>query len=369
EPGFQRPLGFWRDGEFEGKGSALPLSPTVPDGWLEPLGLITGPAAQAAVQAGEALPFQGGPAAFLMVRPIGPEAPPPCRIAELPDSWRDKLLPLTRPPPAFLGLGATRPLVMGIVNLTPDSFSGDGLADDPAEAIARGEAMREAGADLLDLGAESTRPGAEPVPPEEERRRLLPVLRALAPGGPVTVDTRNAATMAAALEAGAAAVNDISALRHDPGAATVLARLRAPVVLMHMLGTDPRTMQREPRYADVALEVACFLRDRVATAERLGIPRSRIAVDPGIGFGKTMAHNLELLRRLPLLAGLGCPILVGASRKGFIGRLSGEAEAGQRLGGSVAAALFAAAQGATILRVHDVAETAQALRVWRACAA
>ncbi|WP_309139719.1 dihydropteroate synthase [Siccirubricoccus sp. G192] len=196
----------------------------------------------------------------------------------------------------------------------------------------------------------------------------MPVVRELARAAPVSVDTRNAATMEAALEAGAEIVNDISALRHDGTALGVIARHRAPVVLMHMLGTDPRTMQRDPQYRDVALEVARFLRDRVETAERLGIPRSRITIDPGIGFGKTLTHNLALLDRLPLLAGLGCRILVGASRKGFLGRISGEPAAEQRVPASIAAALAATARGAAILRVHDVAETVQALRVWGACA-
>ncbi len=256
---------------------------------------------------------------------------------------------------------------MGILNVTPDSFSGDGSGA-PA-AIARGHAMLAAGADILDIGGESTRPGADPIPAGTEIARILPVVRALARVAPVSVDTRNAATMEAALEAGARIVNDVSALRHDPAALAVVARHQAPVVLMHMLGTDPRTMQQDPRYADVTLDVARFLRDRIAVAEAAGIPCARIAVDPGIGFGKTVAHNLALLERLPLLAGLGCRILVGASRKGFLGRLSGVAAADRRLPASLAAALAAASRGAGILRVHDVAETVQALRVATACAA
>lgn len=286
----------------------------------------------------------------------------------MPAAWRDLLPPLTLAPPPFAGLaprlGPGGPLVMGILNVTPDSFSGDGAP--PAAILARAEAMLEAGADILDIGGESTRPGAAPVPPEEECRRILPVIRALAGRAVLSVDTRNAATMQAALAAGARIVNDVSALRHDPAALRVVAEAGAPVVLMHMLGDDPRLMQQDPRYGDVALEVAGFLADRVAAAEAAGIPRARIALDPGIGFGKTPAHNLALLERLPLLVGLGCPVLVGASRKGFLGRLSGVAEAGRRLPGSLAAALFAATRGAAILRVHDVAETVQALRVWRA---
>ncbi len=340
--------------------------------WIEPLGLVSGPAASHAVRNGFGLPLQGGPAAFLLARLIEDGADRGVvRVEDIPGSWHDLLEPLTRRPPPFAGIGEdafARPLVMGIVNVTPDSFSGDGLAMDVAAAIAQGHAMLAAGADILDIGGESTRPGAEPVPVEEEIRRVLPVVRELAKAAPVSIDTRNAATMEAALEAGAEIVNDISALRHDGAALSLVARQQAPVVLMHMLGTDPRTMQQDPRYADVALEVARFLRDRVETAERLGIPRSRIAVDPGIGFGKTVAHNLELLDRLPLLAGLGCRILLGASRKSFLGRIAGEKLAGRRVAPSIAAALAGAARGATILRVHDVAETVQALRVWEACA-
>jgi dihydropteroate synthase len=341
----------------------------VAERWIEPLGLVTGPAAFHAVRSGAGLPLQGGPAAFLLARLIEDGADRGVvPVTGIPEGWAGLLEPIIRRPQPWAGLHTDRPLVMGILNVTPDSFSGDGLAADPDAAIARGRALLAAGADILDIGAESTRPGAEPVPAEEEIRRLLPVLRALAPVAPVSVDTRNGATMAAVLEAGARIVNDVTALRHDGEALRVLARHRAPVVLMHMLGTDPRAMQRDPRYGDVALEVARFLRDRVETAERLGIPRSAIAVDPGIGFGKTAEHNLALLDRLPLLAGLGCRILVGASRKGFLGRIAGEPEAGRRLAPSLAAALAAAARGASILRVHDVAETVQALRVWEACA-
>ncbi len=340
--------------------------------WLEPLGLVTGPAAFHAVRSGAGLPLLGGPAAFLLVRRIaagqdqgvGP-------VAGLGSEWDTALDRLTRPLPPFAGLGRTEgvPLVMGIVNTTPDSFSGDGLGRNAAAAIAHGHALLAAGADMLDVGGESTRPGALPVTPEEEQRRILPVVRELAKATTVSVDTRNASTMAAVLEAGAEVVNDISALRHDGNALRVVQQAQAPLVLMHMLGMDPRSMQQNPHYADVALDVARFLRDRVETLERLGIPRGRIAVDPGIGFGKTVAHNLALLERLPLLAGLGCTILVGVSRKGFIGRLTDTPEPGQRVAGSVAAALAATLRGAGILRVHDVAETVQALKVWAACEA
>lgn len=335
--------------------------------WVEPLDLLTGPAAFHMLESGAGLPFQGGPAAFSLARLIeGRENRGVVPVARIPAAWSPVLARVTEAPPAFAGLPTGRPLVMGIVNVTPDSFSGDGLAATAEGAVARGYAMLEAGADLLDIGGESTRPGAEPVPPDEEIRRVLPVVRALAAAAPVSIDTRNAATARAALDAGARIVNDISAFRHDPAVASVAAERGAPVVLMHMLGLDSREMQRDPRYADVALDVAEFLRERVEAAERAGVPRGRIAVDPGIGFGKTVEHNLALIERLPLLAGLGCRVLLGASRKGFLGRVSGEAEAGRRAAASVAAALFGASRGAAILRVHDVAETAQALRVWNA---
>jgi dihydropteroate synthase len=342
--------------------------------WVEPLGLLQGRAAALAIAADVALPLGGGAAAFTMVRIIAPDAPAaPMALADVPPSWQDQVLALTRPVPGFAGLPTPaeigRPLVMGIVNVTPDSFSDGGRHFDPRTAIAAGHAMLEAGADILDIGGESTRPGAEPVTPEEELGRILPVVRELAKAATVSVDTRNAATMRAALDAGAEIVNDVTALRHDPEAARVVAEAECGLVLMHMKGTDPRTMQQEIRYEDVALEVADFLAERLAFAEVAGIKRSRIALDPGIGFGKRMPQNLELIERLPLLAGLGCPVLFGASRKRFIGELSGVERAEDRVAGSVAAAIAAAQRGASILRVHDVAETVQALAVLAACQA
>ncbi len=351
----------------------------MPDRWIEPLGLLTGPAATSAIEAGLALPLQGGPIAFTLARLIARGARPLLLpVAAIPPGWRGLLPPLIEASAPFAGLvprlGPGAPLVMGVVNVTPDSVSGDGLLAAGLEgealveaALAQGQAMRAAGADILDIGGESTRPGAAPVTPEEECRRILPVIRALAPCAPLSVDTRHALTMREALAAGALIVNDISALRHDPAAAQVVAEAGAPLILMHMLGDDPRSMQDDPRYADVTLDVGDFLATRLAAAEAAGIPRARIALDPGLGFGKTLEHNLALLHRLPLLAGLGCPLLIGASRKRSIGRLSGAVEGGKaRMPGSVAAALFAASRGAAILRVHDVVETAQALRVWQA---
>lgn len=257
-----------------------------------------------------------------------------------------------------------RPLVMGIVNLTDDSFSGDGLRGDPARAIAQARAQAAAGADIIDLGAESTRPGARPIAPEQEIARLLPVLEGLRGlGVPVSVDTRHAATMRAAARAGAALINDVMALEGE-GSLAAAAESGLPMVLMHMQG-EPGSMQSAPRYGDVVAEVRQYLAGRIAACAAAGIPRGKIILDPGIGFGKTHAHNVALLRSLPALAELGCPILIGVSRKSLIGHLSAEADPARRLAGSLAAALYAARQGARILRVHDVAETVQAMRVWR----
>ncbi len=337
--------------------------------WVEPVGLLQGPAAFQALRDGHALPLAGGPSAFTLVRLIEEGRDLGIHpLAVLPEGWEEALAPLTRRPLPFAGLPMDRPLVMGILNVTPDSFSNGGLHLDPGAAIAAGHAMLEAGADILDIGGESTRPGADPVTPEEEIARIRPVVRELAKAAVVSIDTRHAATMQAALEEGAEIVNDVTALRQDARSVRVVQEARAPVVLMHMPVLDPRRMQAATGYEDVVLDVARFLRQRVETAEALGIPRGRIALDPGIGFGKTVEQNLMLLNRLPLLASIGCRILVGASRKRFVGEVTGVERPADRLAGSVAVALAAAAAGASILRVHDVAETVQALRMWRACA-
>jgi dihydropteroate synthase len=251
---------------------------------------------------------------------------------------------------------------MGVVNVTPDSFSDGGLYLDPERAIAHGEELAEAGAGILDVGGESTRPGADAVPADEELRRVEPVIAGLAGGGAaVSVDTSKAAVAAAALDAGAEIVNDVTALRGDPEMAALCAERGATVVLMHMLGT-PRTMQDEPRYVDVVDDVKAFLAERIAVATAAGIDEEGIWLDPGIGFGKTAAHNLELLRRLAELGELGRPLVVGTSRKSFIGRVDGS-EAGERLGGTIASSVLAAAEGAEVLRVHDVVEVGQAIVV------
>jgi dihydropteroate synthase len=270
---------------------------------------------------------------------------------------------------AWAGLSLDRPRVMGVLNVTPDSFSDGGVHLDPEAAVRAGLAMARAGADIVDVGGESTRPGAQPTSPAEEQARVLPVIRALVAAGVlVSVDTRHATTMRAALDAGAAIVNDVTALSHDPAAAALVAARGCPVVLMHMRG-DPATMNARAVYTDVAREVVEELASRIEAAERAGIARDAIAIDPGIGFAKLAPHSVELLRRLPELAVLRCPILVGVSRKSFIGRLGGDADPQLRLPGSLAASLFAVSRGAAILRVHDVAETIQALRVWQALSA
>lgn len=258
-----------------------------------------------------------------------------------------------------------QPQVMGILNVTPDSFSDGGQLADAGSAVEAGVQMASEGAAILDVGGESTRPGAQTVWAQDEIERVRPVVERLAAGGSaVSIDTRKSEVMTAALQAGARLVNDVSALTFDPRAAEVVAASGAPVILMHHLGS-PETMQEDPRYDDVLVEIYVWLEERIAAAEAAGIDRSRILIDPGFGFGKTVAHNLELMNGLALFHSLGCPLVVGASRKRTIGALSNEAPADRRLGGSIAFALKAVEQGAQIVRVHDVPETVQALRIWR----
>ena len=260
-----------------------------------------------------------------------------------------------------------RPLVMGVVNITPDSFSDGGHFLDPAAAIAQARRLVEEGADLLDIGGESSRPGADPVPLEEELRRVLPVLQAcVAMGKPVSVDTYKPEVMQAAAQNGAAMLNDIWGFRR-PGAfeaACAAAREGLALCIMHMQ-RDPQNMQREPSYCDVVAEVGDFLRERVAAFQVAGVAAAQLVIDPGFGFGKTVQHNLQLLHGLQKIAASGVPVLAGLSRKSTIGALTGRGP-GERLAGSVAAALIAAQNGATILRVHDVAATRDALAVWNA---
>lgn len=258
-----------------------------------------------------------------------------------------------------------QPQVIGIINATPDSFSDGGQFADAAAAAAAGADMASEGAAIVDVGGESTRPGSKPVWEGDEIERIAPVIRQLAAGGTaVSADTRKADVMTAALAAGARMINDVSALTYDDRSAGVIAAAGVPMVLMHHQGA-PEKMQDDPRYDDVLVEVYLWLEERIATAVEAGIAREKILIDPGFGFGKKLAHNLELMNGLALFHSLSCPIVVGASRKRTIGALSLEAPADKRLGGSVAFALKAVEQGAQIVRVHDVFETVQALRVWR----
>ena len=260
-----------------------------------------------------------------------------------------------------------RPSVVGVVNVTPDSFSDGGDAFDQRIAIAHGLEQMAAGAAIVDIGGESTRPGAEPISPDEELRRVLAVVDELARlGATISIDTRNASVAKAAVEAGASLVNDVSALRHDPHMAGVVADSGVGLCLMHMLGDDPRTMQDDPRYGDVVDDVASFLEDRLAAAVDAGVREERICLDPGIGFGKTVEHNLQLLRGLPRLARIGRPLLVGVSRKTFLMRLTRPGPPKDRLAASLAATVEAYRAGASLLRVHDVAETVDAITIVRA---
>jgi dihydropteroate synthase len=290
----------------------------------------------------------------------------PGALAEQGRAFLSRLLS----PRAPLTLGARtirldQPQVMAILNMTPDSFSDGGKQGDPASAAMAATAMLQAGAALIDVGGESTRPGATSVWEQDEIARVVPVIQLLAGGGAaVSIDTRKAAVMAAALAAGATLVNDVSALTYDGEATALLASHTCPIVLMHHQG-DPQAMQDDPRYGDVLIEVYDWLEQRIAATVAAGVDRARILVDPGIGFGKTLRHNLALLNGLSLFHGLGCPVLLGASRKRFIGALSNEAPADARLGGSVAGVLAGVAQGVQLVRVHDAFESIQAIRVWR----
>jgi dihydropteroate synthase len=256
------------------------------------------------------------------------------------------------------------PLIMGVVNVTPDSFSDGGLFLDADAAVAHGLRLVDEGADILDVGGESTRPGAEPVSEEEERQRVLPVIERLGQdgGARISIDTTKLAVARAALDAGATLVNDVSAFRFDPGMAALVAETGAGCCLMHMLG-EPRTMQQDPRYDDVVSDVKAFLEERLAFAVSEGIDEERVWLDPGIGFGKTVEHNLELLRRLDEIVAIGRPVVVGTSRKSFLGKLAGGRDEGERLPGTIATNVVALERGASVFRVHDVAQNADALAV------
>lgn len=273
---------------------------------------------------------------------------------------------LTAPRPDLAGIGFARPSIMGILNVTPDSFSDGGRFDAPEAARAQARALQAAGADMLDIGGESTRPGAAEVSVQEEISRTAPVISALcaeAFPAPISIDTRKAPVAAAAVAAGARLVNDVSAMLFDPAMAATVAASGAALCLMHAQGT-PETMQAAPAYQDVVLDVYDHLAARLAAAEAAGIPRGRVLLDPGIGFGKTIGHNLALLRALSLFHGLGCPILLGVSRKRFIGTIGGAEMADARAPGTLAVTLAGLAQGVQMHRVHDVSEIAQGIRLY-----
>jgi dihydropteroate synthase len=285
--------------------------------------------------------------------------------ADLPENIRNRLC---APRAGFLGLPQDRPLIMGILNVTPDSFSDGGRFAEPNLALAHANAMAAAGADILDIGGESTRPGAADVTVSQEIARTAPIIASLRKDGfalPISIDTRKSEVADAALRAGAAMVNDVSAFDYDPGLVDVVRAQNVPICLMHTQGA-PATMQVDPRYANVLLDIYDYLAAKVDAAVAAGISRDRIIVDPGIGFGKTVAHNLALIRGLSLFHGFGCRILLGASRKRFIGTLTGTDAADQRGPGSLAVTLVGAAQGVQLHRVHDTSETKQALRLWQA---
>ncbi len=342
--------------------------------YLRPGGLIWGEAARDAAATGLAGLLAGGDTGFTIVEVIVRDRKATTRewrpYADITGSTESEigrqLDAIESVRPTIAGLDFSTPCIMGIVNVTPDSFSDGGIHADTETAIAHGRALKEQGAQILDVGGESTRPFSEPTPEAIELERAVPVIEALARDGTiVSVDTRKPAVMRAAAAAGAAIVNDVAALGFAPDSLSTAKALGLPVVLMHAQG-DPQTMQIDPRYDDVALDVFDWLEERIFRCVGAGIPRETIVADPGIGFGKTHQQNLELLASLTLFHGLGVPLLVGASRKGFVGKLTGEPEAARRVMGSIGAALSAAMQGAHILRVHDVAETTAALAVWHA---
>ena len=338
--------------------------------YLQPSALLYGPDAVAAGNAGLAGRLAGGSIGFAQIRLLTRDnsgwAEEIRTYADLRTSGDTAIaqslgrLEDARPAlPVPAGVA-----VMGVVNVTPDSFSDGGRFAHEDTAIAQGRALIEAGADIIDIGGESTRPGSDAVDEELELARVLPVLEKLSGAGvPISIDTRKAEVMRRAVAAGAAMINDISALSFDPEALATARDLGLPVILMHSRG-DPKTMQEDPRYDDVVLDVYDALEARVQACVAAGIERSRIVVDPGIGFGKTFEHNRALLRGLTAFHGLGLPLMLGVSRKAFLGALTGEQVAGERLAGSLAAALMGVMQGVQILRVHDVKETVQAVRTW-----
>ena len=340
--------------------------------YLEPIGLVYGEIAGEAVSLGAALPLAGGSIAFTAMR-LWEGEPGSVKHAVVRTSTieaigepriKDLLDRITAPRASIAGVSTGRPRIMGIVNVTPDSFSDGGAHIEPHAAIEHAKALSNAGADFIDIGGESTRPGAEPVTAEEELRRILPVFKGLAGlRSPISADTRKPEVMRETAKAGAAIINDVSALTHAPDSLAMAAKLQMPVVLMHAKG-DPKTMQDDPSYGDVVMEVYDFLESRIEAAVDAGIPLDRLIADPGIGFGKTLAHNRSLLQSIAVFHGLGVPLLTGTSRKRSLMTVTGAKDHRQRAMASAAAALDAAAQGVQILRVHGVEETHQALALW-----
>lgn len=342
--------------------------------YLRPIAFLYGDAADAAVAAGQAGTLAGGPIAFAALELIEGtpgdakrETIPFAELAASKDAGLAALLErISAPRPPLAGLSLTTPRIMGVVNVTPDSFSDGGLYDETERAVTHAAELAVHGADIVDIGGESTRPGSDAVDVAAELDRVVPVLEGLRGGRAlISVDTRKSEVMTAAVAAGAHLLNDVSALTFDPKSLEAAAASGLPIALMHAQG-DPKTMQANPVYDDVLLEVYDYLEARIEACEAVGIPRARVLVDPGIGFGKTLEHNLTLLAGLSLFHALGVPILLGASRKRFIGALSDEPEPSRREPGSIAAALAGAAQGVQVLRAHDVAAARQALRVWQA---
>ena len=340
--------------------------------YLQPSGLLYGPDAEYAIADGRAGRLAGGAVGFtqlqLITRGNGGRHTEVRSYMEVRSSADQALTAscdlIEAERPDLPGLALPPVAVMGVVNVTPDSFSDGGRFETTETAVEQGRALAQDGADLLDIGGESTRPGSEAIEEACELERVLPVIEALAPSGiPISIDTRKSGVMRKASAAGAVLLNDISALDYDPQAMSTAHDLKLPAVLMHSLG-DPKTMQQDPRYDDVVLDVFDALRARIEACEAAGIRRNMIVADPGIGFGKTFLHNHALLRGLALFHGLGVRIMLGVSRKAFLGALSGETVAGKRVTGSVTTALVGVMQGVHLLRVHDVRETVQAVRTW-----
>ena len=352
--------------------------------YIRPIELIYGESASALVAGGEALHLAGGPSAFSKVELIWRHSTQPVerqivRLDDLQDTIAgtdiphaadaaSQLLSLSHARPPFADISLRHPRIMGVVNTTPDSFSERGLYASASAAIDHGKRLWHAGADIIDIGGVSTRPGADTVSTEDELDRVIPVIEGLRDlPVPMSIDTRSKIVMTRAVAAGATVINDTSALTADADSLNFASNLDAPVVLMHCLG-NPKSMQDAPRYADVSCDIYDYLAKRIAACRTGGIDAAQIVVDPGIGFGKTVQHNVEILRNLTLFHGLGVGLLIGVSRKSFIGALSKGAPTDNRVAGSLAAALWALHQGAQIVRAHDVGDTSQAIAVWEALA-